>query len=752
MVLLQRRRGVIVEYADKEGGTYVRDYFQSSNYDYTSGVNYVPSANTGLATGIKAYFTNNGTEVREGKTFSNTYGYTEANGITDGVYTFDLVTEGDASGNYTFAGWYMLINGEYSFVTSEAEFKSEATNNDVYVARYYRTPSGTLNITHNLTSDSKGEATCYTKVELMNGATDTVLNLIKDYTTGSVTVIPQYMKNNSNNTLRITLKTSLVGITGFDSFKENITGTLNALSATGVLATVGSTTTSGNDVTVVIRTVAIKDFFTSGEQTVTKLPFFSKTTLPTLKYEITYNYKSRKQIVDGALSNKDADRLWGNQFYKAKGTFNDVEIKTYIDLDGPVFKSARTVEFLEMNTPFEKNFKEDIVWSYSGVSFNNPTPVGGEYTFTASMNAVQTTNDDINVTLKFPFDYTLNCTALDKTDNTVYTFTPTTTGGKVIYEDETMDKPVAMKFLDWFSLNKIHNTADMTANSGMEPELIEAPAVVYNGKSGDAERKRTFKWWELKTQGTNGSDGYVYKKVYSTVLNVPFYQDTVLVPVYSDEVTVDTAQLPVVKPTSDDNSATITWLQNSRTQWNYNGGGSAGSTYTVNGTTYAKYGDRLFSDFVLTYEYNNIKLNSVNPANYEVGILFEKLTESHEVAVPTLMETYKNNKGMDAAITELKKNEVTGNYTKSKFDVTKLDDKNSIEYYYSFANKSQSAANTQNDTTTFTVRRDNAYRAYSYIKVGSTIIVSDPVYFTYDDVAFIANGTDAAISGGIVTP
>ena len=510
----------------------------------------------------------------------------------------------------------------------------------------------------------------------------------------------------------------------------------------GKIASVSAVTTSGNDREITITTTPISSFFTNGEQNVKLLPFFSQTKYPTINYEITYNYKSRKTIVDGALSNSDSDRLWGNQFYKAVGTFTDEQIAEYINLVGPAFNEGKDTAFLQMNTPYEENFKEKLTWDYSGVSFATPTKVNDAYTFTTSMTAQQDTNEDIDVTLKFPFAYTFNATELDKTDDTEYTFTPTQTDGKVIYVDETQDKTVGMKFLDWFSLNKIHNIADMNNYNGAEPTLIEAPAVVYNGKSGDAERKRTFKWWELRTQGTNGSDGYVYKKVYSTILNVPFYQDTVLVPVYSDEVTVDTEQQPVVKPTTD-KTATITWLQNSRSQWNYNGGGSANKTYN----DYNKYGDRLFSDFVLTYEYNNIKLNSVNtPANYQVGILLERLNEEYTAAVPTLMETYKNNDGKSAAEAELKKDAVDSKYTKSTFDVTKLDNKNSIEYYYSFANKNQNAANTANDTTTFTARRDNAYRAYSFIKVGSDVIVSDPVYFTYNDVAFIQNGDDAVIN------
>jgi len=736
----------VIEYAEKdEESLYQRDFYQGNGIDYTSATGYNPTKNTGLATGIQAYFENSDSDdgTDTGTAYTNTSGNTEAYAVSDGEHVFKLKAVDDPNGDYVFKGWYLYTNGKYSLVTRNQTYDSEATANDVYVARYYKAPSGTLNITHELTSASKGEASCLAKVEVLD-SNNAVVATIKDFTTDAIKVTPTYMKNTSDNKLRITLKTSLVGITEYEWTKEDIDGdnTLAALAVGGKIASVSAVTTSGNDREITITTTPISSFFTNGEQNVKLLPFYSQTKYPTINYEITYNYKSRKTIVDGALSNLDTNRLWGDQFYKAVGTFTDEQIEEYINLVGPAFKEGKDKEFVQDNTPYEENFKEKLTWDYSGVSFATPTKVNDAYTFTTSMTAQQDTNEDIDVTLKFPFAYTFNATELDKTDDTEYTFTPTQTDGKVIYVDETQDKTVGMKFLDWFSLNKIHNIADMNNYNGAEPTLIEAPAVVYNGKSGDAERKRTFKWWELRTQGTNGSDGYVYKKVYSTILNVPFYQDTVLVPVYSDEVTVDTEQQPVVKPTTD-KTATITWLQNSRSQWNYEGGGSASKDYGV----YDNYGDRLFSDFVLTYEYNNIKLNSVKtPANYEVGILFEKLDDAYTTAVPTLMETYKNNDGKSAAEAELKKDAVDSKYTKSTFDVTKLDNKNSIEYYYSFANKNQNAANTANDTTTFTARRDNAYRAYSFIKVGSDVIVSDPVYFTYNDVAFIQNGDDAVIN------
>lgn len=84
-----------------------------------------------------------------------------------------------------------------------------------------------------------------------------------------------------------------------------------------------------------------------------------------------------------------------------------------------------------------------------------------------------------------------------------------------------------------------------------------------------------------------------------------------------------------------------------------------------------------------------------------------------------------------------------GNYLKSEFTLEELDNKNRINYYYSLPNIKHS-------DLTATTRKNMVYRAYSYLRNGSALVmVSEPVYFTIYDIASIANSTDGASAGGI---
>ena len=85
-----------------------------------------------------------------------------------------------------------------------------------------------------------------------------------------------------------------------------------------------------------------------------------------------------------------------------------------------------------------------------------------------------------------------------------------------------------------------------------------------------------------------------------------------------------------------------------------------------------------------------------------------------------------------------------GNLLISEFDVTELDNKNRVQFYYSLPNKSHS---TFNDTT----RRFKVYRAYAYICDANHTniqISQTPVYFTIYDIGSIQSYAEASQTGG----
>ena len=111
---------------------------------------------------------------------------------------------------------------------------------------------------------------------------------------------------------------------------------------------------------------------------------------------------------------------------------------------------------------------------------------------------------------------------------------------------------------------------------------------------------------------------------------------------------------------------------------------------------------------------------------------------AQNAAMDALIEKYKNNTALDSK------------YLDSAISVAKLDNKNELEYAYSFANISQSASS---EYRTETTRKDKLYRAYAYlIHIGGSEdgedvkMISAPVYFTIYDMASIVNDYDVKVT------
>lgn len=747
------KANTIVEVANSKSGPFVRDYFQPNNYDYKSGEKYNPEQNTGINTGVKAYLTNTDSFKKNSVTYQNVNGNTQAYAISDGKYKYNFKAEDDPDGNYTFVGWYRLTESGtgvgYTLASEDMEFSTEAKTNDVYVARFVKVPAGTLNISHSLTTDSRGAADCYAKAEILNSSGTVIDSTTYGYTTGTIKISSKYIKYaaSDSNKIRITLKTELGANTLFDKFKEKITSTdlgdlIEGNGKLGITATV-AIDTSSTDKTATI-TFPISALFTTANdettQTVKSLPFYSKTSLPDYQYEITYNFGTRKLIQNGKLSN---NRLWDDQFYKYKGTFTDEEVDQYLDLSGtPTFKSAETANYLAEHSPYEKNFLEDTVWDFNNqtITYNEKT-----LTFTCSLTATQTINTDINVTFKLPFDYTLDTTT---PNNYAFSVTKAQETDNPVYKDyKTVDQhdSVKMDFLDWFSLNGVKNKSQMSEQN--QPVFLKVPDVLYNSAT-NATKKRTFKYWAFFKDGDNIDTATPYQKCYSSALNQAVYQDTIFYPVYTEELDMSADE---IREVAAGKSATITFLGVTRDQWNYDGGGTQN-------VWNSKFADRIFTDFVLSFTYENKLIDSLGN-NYKTGLIIQTLEPSGAIedeTPETLTAKYASDNGKDAAMTKIK-NTISdisesgvGNYLIS-YNTDPLDDRNAIEYYYGIANVNQTVNSNSDTYTEETVRRNYGYRAYSFIKKGTgssaEVTISDPVYFTIYDVASIANGSEQVASG-----
>lgn len=452
----------VIEYADtlndfsgKLGTNFFRDYYQDGKVDYTMD-GYDSSKYTGLTTGTSAYFTND-----------EYYKKTEAKGQTGSGNTFDIIANTDHASEYIFVGWYLLSEGKYSPLTSTVEniVSVPQDNNDVYVARFIKAPSGSLTISHKLHPNTTGLGKCYVSVDVLD-KTGKVIHSY-DETTSDITVSNAYITYGQGNKIKITLKTEPGEATTFNDFYSYSTDFIKLVNTQpGAVPAVtvtndASTNTYKAEISFNVDDYLFDKDLTDHQQNIKVLNYFSQLSLGSVKYEIKYTFNTR---------------LYGPKVYKVSGTLTADDISKYGCTEKQLSNS-----FVMAKAPFESNFKQNITWDSNQITFGSKA----DGTLTADITATQV--DDRNVTATFYVDS--DSQAVDIT----------TTFGNRFLKDGS-----------YISANSIGTTA-----------YVDGLPVAYKGTSGD------FSFWYVMTKdkefvtkayGQNfaytGYDNYIVVAVY----------------------------------------------------------------------------------------------------------------------------------------------------------------------------------------------------------------------------------------------
>lgn len=369
----------VIEYANtlddfsgKLGTNFFRDYYQDGEVDYTKD-GYDSSKYTGLTTGTSAYFTND-----------EYYKKTEAKGQTGSDNTFDIIANTDHASQYIFVGWYLLSEGKYSPLTSTVEniVSVPQDNNDVYVARFIKAPSGSLTISHKLHPDTTGLGECYVSVDVLD-KTGKVIHSY-DETTSDITVSNAYITYNQGNKIKITLKTvpgEATTFTDFYSYSKDFIKLVNT--ETGVVPAVTVTNDATNNTYKAEISFDVDEYLfdkesTDHQQNIKVLNYYSLLSLGSVKYEIKYTFNTR---------------LYGPKVYKVSDTLTADDITNY-----GCTKTKLSESFVMAKAPFESNFKQNITWDSNKITFGSKA----DGTLTADITATQV--DDRNVTATFYVD------------------------------------------------------------------------------------------------------------------------------------------------------------------------------------------------------------------------------------------------------------------------------------------------------------------------------------------------------------
>lgn len=368
----------VIEYADTLNGfsgelgtDFFRDYYQSDKVDYTKD-GYDSSIYTGQNTGTSAYFTND-----------EYYKKTEANGQTGSGNTFNIIANTDHASEYIFVGWYLLSEGKYSPLTSTVENSVSVPqdNNDVYVARFIKAPSGSLTISHKLHPDTTGLGKCYVSVDVLD-KTDKVIHSY-DETTSDITVSNAYITYNQGNKIKIILRTvpgEATTFTDFYSYSTDFIKLVNTETGAVPAVTVTKNPTDGTykaEISFNVDEYLFDKDSTDHQQKIKVLNYYSLLSLGSVKYEIKYTFITR---------------LYGPKVYKVSDTLTADDISKYGCTETKLSES-----FVMAKAPFESNFKQNITWDSNQIKFGSE---GG--TLTAAITATQV--DDRNVTATFRVD------------------------------------------------------------------------------------------------------------------------------------------------------------------------------------------------------------------------------------------------------------------------------------------------------------------------------------------------------------
>ena len=721
----------VIEYSDDDGATYTED-------PYNTGSNV-------SSKGMKAYFTN-----------SEFNGETSVETRSDNEDFFKFTAE--SAGEYIFVGWYNKemdgSTAKYMRISTAVNGQSSMESGGTFVARFIKNPSGQLTLSHTILKDDdyKGDGTATIKVEVKD-AENTVVKTYNGITTGEseFTIPNTYIKYNHGYTLTVTLNTVPKGDDTFAQFTTSVNSKFyNATESTGT-----------NPATSVFS-FAVNELFEYDlendhyNQTTKVLRYYSQLNQIQYSYAITYNFKSYREKK-------------GNMSYKVTGTFTESDIKNYLNVSDKVRDADnnnqtvtayaldnddKRAAFINKYGPYENNFLTNITWNtaISGTGCMSAVYHGNARHYDIDVNASTTQNSQITLELFLPY-------AHDSQEENNYA--PTYVDGKC--NKDPSAEPIVHNNLDqmkWYATNHVK-----TYYEEDPPTFVTAPQVMYDGNN-----PLVFRYWKVSKRESETNSGRVeYTRCFAREFNLSLYQDSYVEPYFSAptpaEINSGQYASPHDNAIASDMGATITFMENSRNQYN-----NGGVTETIESRKAR--GDRVFTDFLISFA-NPQDTQYATYANgtYYAGIVVERvalLDKNQKGDYYTLTEEqYKTKYGSEVTDDKLSDIEAfienTGTYResgtvyrdnnekydtnaqgvikyqKSEVDANTLDNKNRMDFYYSIS--------ARNHTTDFAYNHnaDYVYRAYSYIKdkSGNVVMLSpEPLYFTIYDMASIANAAD----------
>lgn len=459
---------------------------------------------------------------------------------------------------------------------------------------------------------------------------------------------------------------------------------------------------------------------------------------PDNRYTIKYNYP--------AYVNQ-----YGQQSYTVSGVFTENELKTYLELDGSgnlAFKTDTLKKgFINKKAPLEDNFLQTLSFADSTISDSGSTLGWHDGNYSCEVTAKATTDDQVSVSFNLP--YNVKASDVTSIDASTFLVSDVNASGKVAKIAAQTVGTKEITCFDWY----VTSGKSRDDKIGDAPVFVKAPLIIYDENE---HQNYYFQYWSVKKASSYGMKAAEYTRCYDYEFNLSLFMDTVIEPVYgttwAQTNNPPTAYDmygrydPEVQINADkaNSGVSIAFLENSRNQYNEKGGGSRNKGAAA---------DVIYSDFLLSFNYAKgyEQLNQRPAGKTKAGLVIEAVgylngsnangfdtTTEYRNATNQATESAKKEAIQAWAASGLSNEYKPSGMAASEFDVTSLDNKNRIQYYYALNNRKLDA-DSGNLLNTLQ-NRYKVFRAYAYIgDVNGSglkdVIVSDPVYFTIYDMA-----------------
>lgn len=672
---------------------------------------FIEGTATGTNTAAEAYFTS---PVDQSTAVKPTHVETTSDNSEN--FKFTVGATSSTTSGYTFVGWYRLIDDTYKAVNDPSELNKTtgqvARNaNVVLVARYIKTPGGSMTFHHSLyTGKNAGGGKATTEIQVVvksSGGKEYYNSGIIDSTASiDKKTISEILTDQQGAKITVTLYTTTKNLYDFKGYysAENKTDITDFNPTTGFkqygvtgnrkegLVTKSEYTFSFND-----YYNRYADILTATDAGTVYYNFYSDITSIKVPYKVQFSYK---------------DRMEKQKYYNRAGyvdpentsSYTFVENATNVEgVESHSVKVTLTDSFILSLAPYESNFTKNLTWNETPVSNTAFDSSDSKSIASAVVNSTQS-------------DRTIHLNVFRDKDTNEPTSYNNENGNFVLFTKKgSSELPYGSVF--YTSNGDGTYTYDITA-----PKTYKDNQFMYWAIYSDPECKNLV----IKAYNSEGHFSYV---AYDNCWIVPVYGESSTPVASVKEVSTSTQFMEVTRNqwTADTNSNFAGFDADDMTSLN-----------TAKDFIKEKGEDKLYADFVLNFFYNGKQLSVFDPnsENVKAGVLIQRLElDENETGTGyiTDLDHYakKYNKteldaAKDDAINKIKNNQSTIKSVKQQIDNSKLDNKNRLQYYTLFNN----------------VKGNNncVFRLYTYIQYtdasGETVVeLSNPVYFTFYDIA-----------------